>query len=81
MIFSNMKQKYFLLIVFILVKLTQLKLNRIKTISNPLNNIVEFNNTSTQISKEDKDKKRDTYLKIHTLRVLIINAEIKATQG
>ena len=58
MIFSNMKQKYFLLIVFILVKLTQLKLNRIKTISNPLNDIVEFNNTSTQISKEDKDKKK-----------------------
>ena len=58
MIFSNMKQKYFLLIVFILVKLTKLKLNRIKTISNPLNNIVEFNNTSTQISKEDKDKKK-----------------------
>ena len=58
MIFSNMKQKDFLLIVFILVKLTQLKLNRIKTISNPLNNIVEFNNTSTQISKEDKDKKK-----------------------
>ena len=58
MIFSNMKQKYFLLIVFILVKLTQLKLNRIKAISNPLNDIVEFNNTSTQISKEDKDKKK-----------------------
>ena len=58
MIFSNMKQKYFLLIVFILVKLTQLKLNRIKAISNLLNDIVEFNNTSTQISKEDKDKKK-----------------------
>ena len=72
MIFSNMKQKDFLLIVFIGSNQDQI---------NPLNDIIEFNNTSTQISKEDKDKKRDTYLKIHTLRVLIINAEIKATQG
>ena len=59
MIFSNMKQDDLFVIVFVLVKLVQLRLKRIKT--NLLKYIVEFNDKSRSRTKEGKNKKRDTY--------------------
>ena len=59
MIFSIMKQDDLFVIVFVLVKLVQLRLKRIKT--NLLKYIVEFNDKSRSRTKEGKNKKRDTY--------------------
>ena len=65
MIFSNMKQDDLFVIVFVLVKLVQLRLKRIKT--NLLKYIVEFNDKSRSRTKEGKNKKRDTYESTYAL--------------
>ena len=75
MIVSNMKQDDLFMIVFVLVKLVQLRLKRIKT--NLLKYIVEFIDKSRSRTKEGKNKKRDTYESKYALyegQELILNA-------